>query len=1020
VSDAERAVAAATAAHHHRSGRAPRAAATAVALAGLLLATTQASGMAQPDGATGAAAEVVTGAATDVVVQDGRTQPVFSYADAVREVVQVESPVSSHDGDEPDLITVDIIRPAESDGDLDVPTIMIPSPYYSGPGRGRTGETKPDPQATPSVVAGGQHHGGALLSGSTPLTGQAGHLVDCGAAVEVSDCPDDTAGAIALIERDPALADASNLATQATVTCSYTSPWESCPGIASGSEPASSTSSPRWGTWPETGDHWVELAFDEPRTVSVADLYWFQDSADGSGSGVKRPADWSLSHHDGDGWVEVDLAPDSGYGDDLDAWNRVAFAPVETSRLRLDVTTRGDAMGVGAVEWRVFAVDPAEAVDQVAVAEAAGARGAVVYHHAETGVPGGSVGDDVTIPGLAVDRDAGLALLEAAGADADLRQLVQPIDRFPLYYDNLFVPRGYAVALVDMAGSRASTGCLDVGGPAEIDGTAAVVEWLAGSGTAVDGSTGQPVDAHWSSGRTAMIGKSWDGTVPYGVAARGTPGLTTIVPLVGLSHWHSDFWESGARYGGSPTQWHDGNSNNPAMSGRCTATRAELAAGQVQPDPDHPFWVERDYVRDVDRFGASVFIVHGMNDDNVKPVNFGRMWDQLVEHDVTRRMWLSQVAHDKPFDFRRDAWLDEIHRWFDHQLHDVDNGILDTPAVEVEHAPNEWSSYAGWPNGADTTRLWFGAAGPDDAARTATLWPDARDLGADGATFAEVRRNRTQLAQAPHQDDHRRLAFLSPELEAPLHLSGETEVTVRATVDGEEVTFTALLVDHGTAERVQYGVQGGVVTLDGEDCIGQGTQADTGCYPSTAVRTTTNAFQVVSRGWAQASFVLGEAPTPGEPFELTFGLQHHDYVFEAGHRVGLILSGPETHLHNARHPTTNLEVEVEFGPSSVQLPVVGGHRALAEAFGHDPVAPLLQLIDQQGLPAAVGQPLVSLAAQVDRAFARDDLGQACRAVERFVGHVDLRERQPRHGLDAAQAEALRTDAGHLADSLACG
>lgn len=45
------------------------------------------------------------------MVGDAVTQPVFSCADAIREVVQVQSPVSSHDGDEPDIITVGHHRP---------------------------------------------------------------------------------------------------------------------------------------------------------------------------------------------------------------------------------------------------------------------------------------------------------------------------------------------------------------------------------------------------------------------------------------------------------------------------------------------------------------------------------------------------------------------------------------------------------------------------------------------------------------------------------------------------------------------------------------------------------------------------------------------------------------------------------------------------------------------------------------------------------------------------------------------
>lgn len=50
-------------------------------------------------------------AAPAITVQNGRTQPVFSYADAVREHVYVESTVDSDLDGKLDKVRVDIIRP---------------------------------------------------------------------------------------------------------------------------------------------------------------------------------------------------------------------------------------------------------------------------------------------------------------------------------------------------------------------------------------------------------------------------------------------------------------------------------------------------------------------------------------------------------------------------------------------------------------------------------------------------------------------------------------------------------------------------------------------------------------------------------------------------------------------------------------------------------------------------------------------------------------------------------------------
>jgi X-Pro dipeptidyl-peptidase len=51
-------------------------------------------------------------------------------------------------------------------------------------------------------------------------------------------------------------------------------------------------------------------------------------------------------------------------------------------------------------------------------------------------------------------------------------------EKFPLFYDNYFVPRGYGYVAVDMAGTGRSTGCVDQGGASDIGSVKAVVEWL--------------------------------------------------------------------------------------------------------------------------------------------------------------------------------------------------------------------------------------------------------------------------------------------------------------------------------------------------------------------------------------------------------------------------------------------------------------------------------------------------------------------------------------------------------------
>jgi hypothetical protein len=158
------------------------------------------------------------------------------------------------------------------------------------------------------------------------------------------------------VEPEPEPTD--NVALAATPSASHTSPWETVTAINDGIDPPASSDAlnPRWGTWPETGTQWVQLDWPGPVRVSGSDMYFFQDSTDGDGVGVKRPGSWSIQYRAGDSWVDV---PDpSGYPIELDRYNHTSFGEVTTTGLRATVVTRDDADGVGVLEWKVSAVQP--------------------------------------------------------------------------------------------------------------------------------------------------------------------------------------------------------------------------------------------------------------------------------------------------------------------------------------------------------------------------------------------------------------------------------------------------------------------------------------------------------------------------------------------------------------------------------------------------------------------------------------------------------------------------------------
>lgn len=212
--------------------------------------------------------------------------------------------------------------------------------------------------------------------------------------------------------------------------------------------------------------------------------------------------------------------------------------------------------------------------------------------------------------------------------------------QFPLFYDNFFVPRGYAFVAVDLAGTNRSDGCDDVGGRSDIRSAKAVVDWLNGRARGYTSRTG---DARarattWSTGNVGMIGKSWDGTVANGVAATGVEGLKTIVPIGAISSWYDYFHSQGAPLYNANPSWLSEYVNSPEAQARCGAVQQRITAGTPYSGDRTPAWAERDYVRNAGKVKASVFVVHGQQDLNVRANHFGQWWDALGAQGVERKI----------------------------------------------------------------------------------------------------------------------------------------------------------------------------------------------------------------------------------------------------------------------------------------------------------------------------------------------------------------------------------------------
>jgi X-Pro dipeptidyl-peptidase len=522
-------------------------------------------------------------------------------------------------------------------------------------------------------------------------------------------------------------------------------------------------------------------------------------------------------------------------------------------------------------------------------------------------------------------------------------------DRWPLFYDNYFVPRGYAVMLLHMVGTGFSTGCPVTGGTPDNRSAVLAIDWLNGRRTAHD-AAGNTVSAGWHNGKSGMIGKSYDGTLANAAAAAGVDGLSTIVPISAISTWYNYTRQAGLGLSGWSNNYPASLSNtvtNPDRRAGCAAVRTTLSATDGDENFDFtPFWLERDYFKDIDNVDASVFVVHGLQDDNVKANHFSEWWYELAERDVPRKLWLGRVGHEEGFDFRRDVWVNTLHRWFDHWLYDVPNGIMSEPMVTVEREGGDvYEDYADWPvPGAVDDKLYFRATPSGPGALSLS-----QDTGAPTTSFLDLtNQSENTIISNPDTVTNNKRVFVSQPLTAPLKFTGTPVINLRASVNRVGTSLGAALVDYGPATKVSRTTSEGVVNGTGSTCYGESSANDDGCYINT-VKAITNVTQWrVSRGIHDSRNRTDlTTPTdlvPGELYDFSFKLMPEDYVFPAGHRIGvaIVATYGGVTAANTNHGAT---VTIDLQQSNIEFPLVGGYLSALAAGIPDDRGPVLTVPD---------------------------------------------------------------------------
>ena len=484
---------------------------------------------------------------------------------------------------------------------------------------------------------------------------------------------------------------------------------------------------------------------------------------------------------------------------------------------------------------------------------------------------------------------------------------------FPEWYDEYFVPRGYAYVAMDLRGTRNSSGCQTYGDRDEVIDTVDVIDWIA--------------DQEWSNGKVGMTGGSYDGTIAIGAAAeqpmsgRHPDALAAIIPIRSIDRWYDYHFFNGVQsssHQATPALFTaalagmDTNNSGtddvlfgPRVVERkaCIGTLGALAAaGYASPyqDARDAFWRERDFQRSARGFRAATFLISGLFDYNVKTNNVGYLWESL-DDDLPKKLWLMNSDHADPhipdrqsagskvmpFPFQA-KFVDATHRWFLQYLKGVEAGAAETPQFEAQNGDGSWSTGELYPAATADRVLSLSADGT------------AVDSGAESGVVT--------YKDGPSSSAPSRQLFVTEPFQKATRLSGQIAFDWDMAATGRDATVAVEVVS----------VPEDVDPLAGTTIVHDGADAKP---------------LVISYGWLRGYYrdsvplrgvstpTAGSFLTPGETFDATFGGLYTDYIIPAGHRLAFKVSSNAggTVASNAGGTVSLLTGD---GVSTIRLPIV--------------------------------------------------------------------------------------------------
>lgn len=483
-----------------------------------------------------------------------------------------------------------------------------------------------------------------------------------------------------------------------------------------------------------------------------------------------------------------------------------------------------------------------------------------------------------------------------------------------------FNSRGIASVFSAGLGTKGSEGINCTGSKEEKEWTIAVIEWLNGKRKAYTNLTDNiEIKAEWCSGKVAMCGKSYLGTLSIAAAITGVEGLKTIIPEAAISNWYNYYRVNGVV--GAPLEWQGDDADlltnycrsreysddNIELKKRYKESISQMIEGEARENGNYnSFWDERNYLKDIKNIKASVFIVHGLNDWNVKTTHCKLLWDKLKKYNIPSKIILHQGDHIyiqnlKGFDFN-----DIMNRWLSYWLYDIQNDVMKTvPDMMVQSNLDSlvWEKSQNWPSKEykDKVLVVDGERLVDNS-KIKSLEKNDKRIGKfiddiDTSGFIREKKNyeewRDRLVLG--EREKHRVIYKSEVLEEDTTISGDVKIEFSASSNGDRGILSAMLVEIGERRRLSVKQ---VVTEERK--ISLGRNAGTMDEVDFVLEENPSKYKVITRGHIniqnrKSSYYKSRVVSKSF-HRYSFEMVPTQYTLKKGSRLGLIIYGSDVEI----------------------------------------------------------------------------------------------------------------------------